>query len=126
MDWLEHEYLVPVLIGNGRTAKEVAKKIYKDTRIRSHAFAPSFSFWQKIYCHCHKVSPMRPDLLTLSLKAFAESIEEYCFPVLICDDEALEYLKSNKKSIESYYLIVSSSGYLEKGGCAYDENKRNN
>lgn len=126
MDWLDHEYLVPVFIGNGRKTFELAKKMYRDTHIRSHIFAPSFSFVQKVFYHCHKVSPMKPDLLALSLKSFAESIEEYYFPVIVCDDEAYEILKTNKEIIECYYLIVRSSSYLKEGGCVYDDYQRNN
>ena len=115
MDWLDHEYLVPVLVGNRRKTFELAKKIYRDTRIRSHIFAPSFSFWQKLFYHCHKVSPMKPDLLALSLKAFAESIEEYCFPVIICDDENFEITSIENVKGRNMYIEILAKKVIQNG-----------
>lgn len=105
MNYLEHEYLVPVIIGGGREATSVAKTVYKATRIKPHVFADKFSLWQKIFCFCHRVSPMKSGLLTLSLISFAESLEEYYFPIIICDEKAAELVKKNSEIIGSFYII---------------------
>ncbi len=108
MDWLQHEYLVPVIIGNGQTAYKAAKRIYKITGIRTHIFADSFTLWQRLFYYCHKVSPMSQDLLEMSLISFAESLEEYFFPVIIfCDGETQDFIKNYSKTVESAYITVS-------------------
>ena len=108
MDWLQHEYLVPVIIGNNQAAYKAAKRIYKITGIRSHIFADSFTLWQRIFYNCHKVSPMSSGLLKMSLISFAESIEEYLFPVIIfCDDESQDFVKIYSETLESAYIVVS-------------------
>ena len=105
MNYLEHEYLVPVIIGSGRESLALAKAIYKETRIKPHIFADRFSLWQRLFCYCHKVSPMKSHLLLESLISFAESLEEYYFPIIICDEKAAELVKKNSEIIESFYII---------------------
>ena len=122
MNWLEHEYLVPVIIGNGRYAISAAKTIYRTTRIRPHIFSESFSVVQGLFGHCHKVSPMRAELLIESLASFADSLEEYCFPVIICGVETEKILNTYSDIIESFYIVKKYDDTNEKGEWAYDEN----
>ena len=108
MDWLQHEYLVPVIIGNGQMAYKAAKKIYRITGIRAHIFAERFTLWERLFYYCHKVSPTSGDLLETSLISFAESLEEYLFPVIIlCDGESQDFIRNYSKTVESAYIAVS-------------------
>lgn len=105
MDYLEHEYLVPVIVGNRRYADLAVRKLYNATKIKPHIFAEKFSLLQRIFACCHRVSPMKQELLFESLIAFAESLEEYRLPVIICDCEQEELLRTKSDAIECFYII---------------------
>lgn len=121
MNWLEHEYLVPVIIGSGRDAVSAARTIYRNTSIKPHIFAERFSIMQKMLCYCHKISPMRVELLTESLMSFAESLEEHCLPLIICGERTKSILKTYSDIIEAHYIVTTFDDITAKGECIYDE-----
>ena len=107
MDWLEHEYLVPVFIGNGNDIIKKAKDLKKKTGIRPHIFAENFSFWQRFVFCCHKVSPMRNEFMLESLKSFARELDRFAFPVIVkCDGYSAEFIDAFGEEIESRFLAV--------------------
>jgi predicted ATP-grasp superfamily ATP-dependent carboligase len=106
MNWLEHEYLVPVIIGNDREAVRVAKAINRATHIDAHLFAESFSFWQKLSYNCHKVDPMREEFLLDSLLNFANNHEDYNYLVIIVRECNMEFIKKYSEEIESAFVTV--------------------
>lgn len=111
MNWIDHEYLVPVIIGNGAESISTAKKIYKLTKKRVHLFAQSFSLLQRIQCVCHKVDPWRDFLIVESLAAFAQSLEGYFYPVVIvCKGDTItkNLIEKHSDILESHYLVVKS------------------
>lgn len=106
MNILEHEYLVPVVLGNDPEAIRIAKKIYQKTKIRVHVFAEEFRISQRLLFSCHKVSPMRNALLADSLLSFARSLEEYYCPVLVVGENDLcEVIERYSEEIESAFLV---------------------
>lgn len=106
MNWLEHEYLVPVIIGNDLEALKAAKAVYKATHIDAHLFAESFSFWQKLSHSCHRVDPMREEFLLESLLAFANNHEDYYYPVIIVRECNKTFIEKYSDTIESTYVTV--------------------
>ena len=107
MEYLDHEYLVPIIIGSGKKATTAAKRIRKQTGAEVHIFSDGFSLCQRLLYRCHKVEPMKADLLEMSLKAFAESIEEYFFPVIIlCGEDAEKILDEKTESLESAFVLA--------------------
>ena len=107
MKYLEHEYLVPVILGSGKSAMIAANRIRKMTGAEVHLFAEKFSLGQRFLYRCHKVAPFRADFLGMSLMAFEKSLNEYYFPVIIlCGDDA-EILVSEKiEALESAFVIA--------------------
>ena len=104
MNWLDHEYLVPIIIGNTAESWSAAKKIYKITQKRTHIFAERISLLQRFKSIFHKVSPWRDFWIVESIVSFAQSLEGYCFPVLIsCDNGTKEMIEKYSEIIESYY-----------------------
>lgn len=107
MEYLDHEYLVPIIIGSGKNAAAAAKNIRKLTGAEVHLFSNGFSLWQRMLYRCHKVEPLKADFLQMSLKSFAESIEEYFFPVIIlCGEDAEKILDEKSEYLESVFVIV--------------------
>ena len=109
MNWIDHEYLVPVIIGSGAESTSAAKKIYKLTKKRVHLFAQSFSLLQRILCVCHKVDPWIDFLIVESLIAFAQSLEGYFYPVIIvceCDEVTKNLFETYSELLESHYLLA--------------------
>ena len=125
MNYLSHEYLVPVIIGDSAESLNAAKSIYKMTEIKSHIFADKFTLRQKWNCICHKVNPMRDSLLLESLCAFSESLEEYYFPVLIpCGKDAEAFAQKYDRELSSHYVIIDHEKILQlKGEDRYDEDR---
>ena len=108
MNWLDHEYLVPVIIGNGKEAIKVARKIYRKSGRRAQIFAESFTFFQRLEFSCHTVFPMKESFVFESLLAFSRSLEEYFYPVIIVyDDFSQEIVDKNSDIIESAFLVRS-------------------
>lgn len=115
MDYLQHEYLVPVIIGNSQAAHKAAKSIYRITGVRSHIFSDSFTLWQRLFYYCHKVSSKSQDMLEMSLISFADSLDEYLFPVIIfCDGESQDFIKNYTSTIESAYVAISYNDLIKK------------
>ena len=112
MNYLEHEYLVPVILGEKSEVLKAAKEIYKISEIKSHIFAERFTLRQKWSCICHKVCPMRDFLLLESLCSFSDSLEEYYFPVLIsCGKESDSFIQNHKEELECHYVIIDSENF---------------
>lgn len=107
MKYLDHEYLVPIIIGSGKNATLAAKRIRKITGAEVHLFADRFSLWQRLTYRCYKVQPLKADFLQMSLKSFAASLEEYFFPVIIlCGEDAEKIVNKNIESLESAFVVV--------------------
>ena len=107
MEYLNHEYLVPIIIGSGKKASLAAKRIKKMTGAEVHLFAEKFSLWQRVKYRCHKVAPFKLDFLGMSLAAFEKSLEEYYFPVIIlCGDDAEETVEDKIHAFESAFVVV--------------------
>ncbi len=109
MNWYDHEYLVPVFLGNDSSSIETAKQLRKLNSAKAHIFAENFGFLQKFSFICHRVTPMRNDLLLLSLLDFSKDLEEYRFPVIIYSDNMQNFISSNLEELESRFMIISCS-----------------
>ena len=107
MEYLDHEYLVPIIIGSGKNATLAAKSIRKMTGAEVHLFADRFSLWQRLTYGCHKIHPFKADFLQMSLQSFADSLEEYFFPVIIlCGEDDERIVNENIESLESAFVVV--------------------
>ena len=108
MNWLDHEYLVPVFIGNADEIMKKAKELKKKTGIRPHIFAERFSFWQRLIFNCHTVDPLRCEFVLESLKCFARELDRFSFPVIVrCGDYSREFIDTFGEEIESRFLAVT-------------------
>ena len=120
MNISEHEYLLPIIIGNGKDAISAAKKIYKKTGASVHLFASKFPFWQRAFYRCHTVDPMRDEFLLESLTSYLGSIEEYFCPVIIiCDKYTQDLVDKYSDEVESACLVVKYDDFFSnesKGG----------
>ena len=107
MEYLNHEYLVPIIIGSGKKASLAAKRIRKMTGAEVHLFAEKFSLLQRMKYRCHKVAPFKFDFLGMSLSAFEKALEEYYFPVIIlCGDDAEKIVSDKIHAFESAFVVV--------------------
>ena len=106
MYWLEHEYLVPIIIGCTDESLKLAKKVKGLTGLRSHIFAERFSVFQKLMYNCHVVSPMKVEFLTDSLVSFADALDNFEFSVIITDKNDLsEIFGKYTERVESSYVV---------------------
>lgn len=109
MNWYDHEYLVPVFLGIDNFSIKTAKLLKKLNNSKPHIFAENFGFLQKFSFHCHRVTPMRDELLLLSLLDFSKDLEEYKFPVIIYSENMQSFISSNLEELECRFIIVSCS-----------------
>ena len=107
MNFLEHEFLVPIFLGNGKETFETSKNLKKINKERAHIFAPVFKPFQSVWFDCHKVSPWRDRLLLISLLDFAMELEEYKHPVIIYGDRDKDFVFSNLEELESRFRVIS-------------------
>lgn len=107
MNWLEHDYLVPIFLGSCKVSTDTAKALRKAKRARVHFFAEKFDIMKNIKFLCHKVTPFHEHLLLFSLMDFAEELEEYNYPVIIYGEVMKDFIESNREALESRFLVVS-------------------
>lgn len=114
MNISEHEYLLPIIIGNDKNAVATARKIYKRCGARVHLFASKFPFWQRAFYRCHTVDPMRDEFLLDCLISYLGSIEEYFCPVIIiCDDRAQSFVDNHSAIVESACLAIKYQDFFD-------------
>lgn len=107
MNYLEHEYLVPIFLGNDKRHLEYAKALRRINRAQAHVFASRFNPLLDFRFVCHKVSPWRDRILLISLIDFVEELEEYKHPVLIYNEDEMNFISSNLEELESRLRVVS-------------------
>ena len=106
MNWLEHEYLIPVIVGNGKSELALADKIKRKTGIRVNIFAERFSFFQRLKYSCHIVTPMKNEFLLNSLISFADALDSFDFPVIVSNIRELsDLLGDGLDRVECSYII---------------------
>ena len=111
MNWLEHEYLVPIIIGCTDESLKLAKKVKGLTGLKPHIFAERFSVFHKLVYNCHVVSPMNAAFLADYLVSFANALDSFEFSVIVTDKNDLsEIFGEYTEQVESSYVI----------GCAKD------
>ena len=120
MDISQHEYLLPIILGNGKDALSAARKINKSTGVKVHLFASGINILQRAFCICHTVDPMRDVFILDSLLSFLGSVEEYYCPVIIiCDQFAQDLVDQYSNEIECACLVVKYGDFFtneSKGG----------
>ena len=113
MNWLDHEYLVPVLIGNEKDVFRTAGIVKRRTKVCTHIFGERFSFFQKLRYECHVVAPMREEFAFESLVSFSKQLPEYYFPVLIiCGDNSNKFADHYSDKLECAFLTVKAEELL--------------
>ena len=107
MDWLDHEYLVPIIIGNSKEALSIAKKLKRFTHKKAIFFADKSNVLMRSFCKFRKIAPFRKEFLLSSLTHFADELEDYEFPVLIYGDDTADLILDDLELLESRFLVVS-------------------
>ncbi len=109
MNYLENDFLLPVIIGSDKNCTETAKKIYQSTKIKPHIFSDRFSWYQRLFFKCHKIFSFSHLVLCAELSSFPSRFEEYFTPILIiCDERAEKLVHACSESIESIYITVKA------------------
>lgn len=109
MNYLENDFLLPVIIGSDPNCTETAKRIYKSTKIKPHIFSDRFSWYQKLFFKCHKIFSFSHSVLCAELCSFPLRFEEYFTPILIiCDERSENFVKAYSETIESAYITVKA------------------
>ena len=107
MEWLTHEYLVPIFIGDGDITLSAARRIKRITGIVPYLLCEKASFFKKTSFRCRQVSPLRCEFLLDSLIALHDSLEGYQFPVIIlCDDFSASFVREYSEEIESRFVTA--------------------
>ena len=114
MNFIDNEYLIPIFIGCSAENRRGASRIKTATGIRAHFFAPRFLPFDSLRYSCHKVFPLRDELISDSIVSFVNSIEEYYCPViLLCDDFARQAVKRNSVPLESACVAMEIEEFFE-------------
>lgn len=117
MNFFDNEYALPVVLGDGSKAIEIANLIRKNTNLEIHLFSHKVSLWNKLKFKTHKLSSDKEDISLLKLTVLAECLHESFTPILIyCDDE-LGFVEKHFDELESMYVIISANtakNFLQK------------
>lgn len=109
MTFFDNEYALPVVIGDGSKAIEIAKLIRRKTNLEIHIFSHRISFLDKLKFKYHKLSSGREDIALLKLFILAETLHESFTPILIYCDDKLEFIEKHFDELESMYVIISAN-----------------
>ena len=114
MNYLDNEYSVPVIIGQGKTADRMAVYIFRRTGVRPFIFASKFTLTQHIFGKCRKLASSSNEIIADALLTFASVADGYYTPLLIyCTQKAEQFIKEYSQSIESAYICVSHKELLK-------------
>lgn len=106
MNYLDNDFLVPVILGGGKEADIVSRMIYDKTKIHPFLFCTAFSLWQRLLCKCRKL-PQNSDTARLGeLIRFADNNEQNGSLLLIYTKENELFFDRYKDDIESRYVAV--------------------
>lgn len=109
MDYLDNDFLIPVILGGGQEAEAVSRIVYAKTSVYPHLFCTSFSFRQRLLCKCKKL-PQNSDVAKLGeLLRFADNNEPQGSLLLIYTKENEQFFNLYKEDIESRYVAVRAS-----------------
>ena len=113
MNWFDHEYVVPVIIGNGKSERALAADVRKRLGVIPCIFAEKFGFGQRFSAICHRVKPMREHTLLTSLCDFTAELEEYNFPILIYSEDSAKFISAHSKTLETRFVLCDATRAYE-------------
>ena len=115
MDHLDNDFLIPVILGNGKSADSMARLIFTKASVRPYAFSVKFSFWQRLLCKCHKLMG-NSDLSKLNeLLHFADNNEDRGSLLLVYTEENERFIFDNASTLESRYVLAYANDTLTSG-----------
>ncbi len=119
MDYLDNDFLIPVILGDGKDSSKAAKFVRDVTKIRPFIFSSEFSLLQRISFKCRKL-PLSNRLYAEHLCNFAYKISTQYSLLLIYCESYRAFIENNSLDLESRYIAVSFEEILNN----YKENNR--
>ena len=113
MNYLDNDYLIPVILGGGRAATAAAQYVFNKTGIRPYIFSTDPSIDQRLLFHGRKI-PTGSDYAMLSeLCSFAEKKDPQGSLLLIYTKENKDFIYDYSDEIESRYITVSAEALAD-------------
>ena len=112
MNYLDNDYLIPVILGNDKEAIAAARLVFDKTGIRPYIFSSEFSLEQRLLYRCKKVSAQSQLALILELCSFSQKHDAQGSPLLIYTDKNRQFVQDHSDDIESRYVTVSAQELL--------------
>ena len=115
MNWLNHEYLVPIILGNGKEERAFARDIKRATGLLPYIFAEKFDFFQRFYASCQLLYCADETIRLMSISAFLDKLEDYAFPVLIYGRDFKDFVARHAEALEERLILCDindASGLL--------------
>lgn len=109
MNFFDNEYALPVILGDGSKAIEIANLIRKNTNLEIHIFSHKLSFLDKLKFKFHKLSSNQEDILLMKLSMLAECLHESFTPILIYCDDGLRFIEKHFDDLACMYVIISAN-----------------
>ena len=107
MNWFDHEYLVPIILGNGKEERTLSRVIRRATGAIPDIFADKFGTFQCFSVSCHRLPSENESIIYMSICSFLDYLEEYRFPVIIYGEEFKDFVISNSDSIEEKAILCT-------------------
>ncbi len=115
VNYLEHEYLVPIFLGSSKANRTAAKLLKKNYGFVSHCFAEKFTLFDKFTFKCHRTSPFKSNFVGDYVFAFARTRTHYELPILIvCDETARKMAERCRNTIEAIVVIVECTDIIKE------------
>ena len=112
MDYLDNDFLIPVILGGGKESDSVSRTVFEKTGIHPYLFDTSFSFWQKLLCKCKRLPQKNNTAKISELIRFAQDNEHRGSLLLIYTKENEHFFNLYKEDIESRYVAVSAADLI--------------
>lgn len=106
MNYLENDYLIPVILGDGKAATVAAQYVFSKTGIRPYIFSVKPSFDQRLLFHGRSI-PTGSEYATLTeLCSFAEKNDSHGSLLLIYTRENKHFVCKYSDEVESRFVTV--------------------
>ncbi len=106
MDYLDNDYLIPVILSDDKATTKIARTIRSITKIRPFIFSHHLSLFQKVEFKCTEL-PKSNAIALEHLCNFASKMSTKGSLLLIYGEDYRGFIQEYSHELESRYIAIS-------------------
>jgi len=106
MEYLNNDFLLPIILGDGKEASRAARFVYENTKIRPYIFSTRFTISQRLMFKCRKLQSLSDLAVVGDICKFACDNECQSSLLLIYSPNYRNLIQNYSFEIESRYIAI--------------------